>query len=878
MRRIKITKAHRIFIFVMLGFVAEVVSAALPVITANVSGTTGQNGWYTSDVTLTWSVTGSGSISKSGCTVSTVTSDTGPSGSSFTCTARNYSGRTSKTVVIKRDTTPPTISVTTPASNSSFSQNQVLTSVFSCADTASGVKSCTGPSTVDTASSGSKTFVVTALDAAGLQNSKTVSYSVNAAVDTTPPVITATCNGSACNSNSWYGNPVSLVWTVTDPESPISSTDGCVNSNIAKDAPMQDYTCKATSAGGVFSLKVSFGVDITAPSVNIITPGKATYTQGSSLKVSYSCSDTGSGIKSCVGPVANGSNITLSSLGNSISFAVTATDNAGRTFTATSTYNVEADVVEAPGTRLLAWNDLGMHCADKDFSVFSLLPLFNTVNSQLIVGGKLVNGASGYSLAYKAFPDPTGSINSTGVGKSNFWDNTVQLFGMSLLPDQGLLGTRTPSNDPAPMAWNGTNKWFEAVGMPITSTDDSGKTNSFPLVRVMALDSTGKQVATSNPVAPISSEIQCVQCHGSSSGRSDALPKGTAPNAGPVNLTDVEKDWRFNVLRLHDQLNLGNPIYVGLLSKKSYGASLESSAQGGRPVLCDTCHNSNALATWFPGESTVSEMTVAMHRRHASVAPPTGVSSAATMDADSTRNTCYTCHPGKDTECLRGAMGNPKDASGNHLMECQSCHGKMSTVATTAALKTRTPWASEPNCQACHHDGLRETTAIDANSGAFRTSTDTRFATNSNMLYRFSSGHGGVQCEGCHNSTHAEFTNKPSDNNNQVNDNLRPIKAQGYAAALRECSTCHATTPQTTTGGPHGMHDIGASWVSRHHDQVGESSTVPTACATCHGSNSAGSALAVIKTPKTFTIEGRTKTFAVDEKVTCWSCHNGPNP
>ena len=77
MRKIKITKAQRISVFLLLVFVAEVVlaergSSTLPVITPSVTGTIGQNGWYTSDVTLAWSVTGSGSISKSGCDGSTV--------------------------------------------------------------------------------------------------------------------------------------------------------------------------------------------------------------------------------------------------------------------------------------------------------------------------------------------------------------------------------------------------------------------------------------------------------------------------------------------------------------------------------------------------------------------------------------------------------------------------------------------------------------------------------------------------------------------------------------------------------------------------------------------------------------------------------------
>ena len=225
-----------------------------------------------------------------------------------------------------------------------------------------------------------------------------------------------------------------------------------------------------------------------------------------------------------------------------------------------------------------------------------------------------------------------------------------------------------------------------------------------------------------------------------------------------------------NVLRLHDEKNAANPIYAPLMSGKGYGTSLELSAASNKPILCDTCHNSNALAIWgIAGQASVSNMTAAMHNRHATVTAP-GAPKA--LDAIGTRDACYACHPGKDTECLRGAMGNPVNASGQHIMECQSCHGSMLTVGKVA----RNGWFDMPTCQSCHHDGLRETLAINAD-GTFRKWTDVRFASNPDKpvkdvsLFRFSTGHGNLQCEACHNSTHAEFTNKPSAAGNQVNDN-----------------------------------------------------------------------------------------------------------
>ena len=421
---------------------------------------------------------------------------------------------------------------------------------------------------------------------------------------------------------------------------------------------------------------------------------------------------------------------------------------------------------------------------------------------------------------------------------------------------------------PAKLTWEPTYSWFEASGIPITPIDDNMNNNPFPMVKVTASDSSGKVIASSNAVLPVSSEINCKYCHASVTGSNAAKP-----TVGWVNtvITATEQDWRYNILRLHDQKNAGTN-YAALLTQKGYGASLESSAHNGKPVLCDGCHNSNALAVWgINGTTGISNMTAAMHNRHANVTLP---GATQTLNSIATRDSCYNCHPGQNTQCLRGAMGNPVDATtGKHTMECQSCHGSMTTVGN----KARNGWFDMPTCQSCHHDGTRETVAINAN-GTFKTWTDTRFASNPNTpatgvsLFRFSTGHGNLQCEACHNSTHAEFTDKPSSNGNQVNDNLQAINAQGYAAAIRECTVCHTTMPSSVSGGPHGMHNLGQNWISSHQGAS------KTGCATCHGTTSSGSPLAVIKIAKTFNVGSRTKTFAANEPVTCWSCHNGPNP
>ena len=92
-----------------------------------------------------------------------------------------------------------------------------------------------------------------------------------------------------------------------------------------------------------------------------------------------------------------------------------------------------------PDFTLLAANDLGMHCADLDYQVFSILPPFNVVHAQVIKTGNsrtppriLDDQAVKVTYAATSNPkDPAGSnsINMTsenvpGVFKGNFWANS----------------------------------------------------------------------------------------------------------------------------------------------------------------------------------------------------------------------------------------------------------------------------------------------------------------------------------------------------------------------------------------------------------------------------------------------------------------------
>lgn len=175
------------------------------------------------------------------------------------------------------------------------------------------------------------------------------------------------------------------------------------------------------------------------------------------------------------------------------------------------------------------------------------------------------------------------------------------------------------------------------------------------------------------------------------------------------------------------------------------------------PVLCAGCHADPALGT--TGRPDAGYFSFRIHDQH------------QFLDGQLTgADECYACHPGGAAKCLRGAM------SQRWGVQCQDCHGDMGAVSSSIE-GGRVPWANEPSCRQCHAD---------------------RFGEPVGSLFRVSAGHGGVLCEGCHNSTHADLpTRVPADNANV-------LALQRTARVLSDCRVCHGVNPDGV--GPHGMY------------------------------------------------------------------------
>jgi hypothetical protein len=159
-------------------------------------------------------------------------------------------------------------------------------------------------------------------------------FTLGSPPDGTPPLISPIVSGTQ-GHNGWHTSPTDLAWTVSDPESAISSRTGCVDQQLTTDQPKTAYGCTATSAGGTTGPVVTtIGVDLTDPTVTCgPTPTFALNQPGGTVQAAVT--DSGSGaVVSTLSAAADTSVVGRHTV------ALTGRDNAGRTSVAQCPYSV----------------------------------------------------------------------------------------------------------------------------------------------------------------------------------------------------------------------------------------------------------------------------------------------------------------------------------------------------------------------------------------------------------------------------------------------------------------------------------------------------------------------------------------------------------
>ena len=257
--RLYVDQQYGRYVFRITGLAGD---ASPPVVTANVSGTPGNHGWYLSNVTVSWSVSDAESAigSSSGCASTLVTEDT--TGLTLTCSATSAGGTTTQSVTIKKDTVEPYVtfgSPTTPPNAAGWYRTNV-SFPWTVTDATSGFSHATSLSPVTVTSEGnlvSANLYVT--DQAG--NTR-LFLTPPVSIDRTAPTITLLYP----EAGRTYGafSTTNAQYVCSDSISPYVSCAGTVphGSPIPTNSPgAKTFTVTATDpAGNVATVSRNYSV------------------------------------------------------------------------------------------------------------------------------------------------------------------------------------------------------------------------------------------------------------------------------------------------------------------------------------------------------------------------------------------------------------------------------------------------------------------------------------------------------------------------------------------------------------------------------------------------------------------------------------------
>ena len=419
--------------------------------TTSISGTS--NNWVNGNVTV--SLSAADNLSDVASTSYAVDGGATQTGTSFTLssegdhvvtffsTDKAGNAEAAQTAHVKIDKTAPTIGHSfTPLSYTNGAwTNQNVTVTFTCADSGSGVASCTAPVT-KTTEGANQPVVGTAIDNAG--NSATDPASVS--IDKTPPTISATANGTK-NAAGWYQDDVTVTFACADT---LSGTATCPAAKPLGEGANQSASGTATDAAGNSASDGVTGINVDKTTPTLTASFSSGWHTGD-VTVVWSCTDALSG------PVAQPADDTVTGEGANLSSSATCTDNAGNTASKTVS-GIQIDRTAPTTTASVPGPlDSGWYADAVPVTLTGHDALSGVNTTQYSVDGGPAQAYTGaFSFATKG--THTISYRSTDVA-GNIEDNTGNSITLKI---DGNPPTTTVINPISP-----ASGWFVTSGIPV---------------------------------------------------------------------------------------------------------------------------------------------------------------------------------------------------------------------------------------------------------------------------------------------------------------------------------------------------------------------------------------------------------------------------
>jgi hypothetical protein len=208
----------------------------------------GDNGWYKTNVTLTWIVTENespNSLVKTGCVDQSITAD--QSEQTYSCSATSAGGSADNVdVKIKRDGTAPSASASaSPAPNGNGWNKSDVTVSFSGTDGTSGIASCSDDVVLSSEGAG-QSASGTCTDDAGNESVAATASGIN--IDKTAPSLSLV--GGPANGGSYYFGSVPAIPTCNESDALSGLNGSCDITGYGIGVGSHTVTAKVSDKAG----------------------------------------------------------------------------------------------------------------------------------------------------------------------------------------------------------------------------------------------------------------------------------------------------------------------------------------------------------------------------------------------------------------------------------------------------------------------------------------------------------------------------------------------------------------------------------------------------------------------------------------------------